>query len=49
MSLLPLYREREEQIPTGEAGSMKKSKLLVSLNFSLDSIPQPNSHMYERS
>ena len=49
MSLLPLYREREEQIPTGEAGSMKKSKLLFSLKSFLDSIPQPNSQMYGRN
>lgn len=28
MSLLPRYREGEEQVPTGEAGRMKKSELI---------------------
>ncbi len=39
MSLLPQYREREEQVPTGEAG-MKKSNLIFPIQSPLNSIRQ---------
>ena len=44
MSLLPQYREREDQVNTGEAGSMKKSELWFPIRF----VQELKKKMYEQ-